>query len=45
VEVESPQEGFEISWQRRGEEIGDYNGDFVDSQETYLFASTSIFEE
>jgi hypothetical protein len=43
--VESLQEGFEISWQWRGEEIGDYNEDFVDIQETNLFASTSTFEE
>jgi hypothetical protein len=30
---------------KEGEEIGDYNEDFVDSQETNLFASTSTFEE
>lgn len=45
MEVESLQEGFEISWKRSGEEIGDYNEDFVDSQETSLFAFTSTFEE
>jgi hypothetical protein len=28
MEVELPHEGFDISWQRRGEEIGEYNGDF-----------------
>jgi hypothetical protein len=45
VEVKFLHEEFEISWQSRGEEIGNYNGDFVDSQEKNLFDSTSNFKE
>jgi hypothetical protein len=31
--VELLNEGFDIAWQRWREEIGEYSGEFIDSQE------------
>ena len=43
--MEPPYEGFQISWQKRREEIGKYIGESFDSQETNICALTSNCEE
>jgi hypothetical protein len=38
-------EGFDFILQRGREDIGDYNGNYIDSQKNDLFASPSSYEE
>jgi hypothetical protein len=45
VEVEPPHGEFDNSLQWRKEDIGEYNGNFFDNQETDLYVSTSSCEE
>jgi hypothetical protein len=42
--MEPSAEGFDFVLQRRREDIGDYNGDYIDSEEKDLFASPSSCE-
>jgi hypothetical protein len=44
-QVEPSPEDFDTSWRRWREQIGEYGGEFVDSQEYFFSESQSTYEE
>jgi hypothetical protein len=45
LQVEASTQDFDTSWEMWREQIGDYDGAFVDSQEKEFYNSESSFEE